>query len=233
MPPLYFCLWFLSFFFFLFSSPISQRRKVDVYHTHDVALVWECRSEMCCTRLAGNTGRNNDAKNRHLRTIAQLCRAMSSQLRHRAYRQSEKMLNSNISSRYPHNMANFGPLTAEIGSGVWGTPANFNGFESWLRYCSDVAQRRPTKLCTIFGRLLGWCTIRTFSGALASWRNFATCKIYFASNFLRSPVLPALLHGTPAAGFSQTSRNGTNNGITELSHLYSAGRPSRWALPTF
>ena len=28
----------------------------------------------------------------------------------------------------PCNMANFGSLTAEIGSGVWGTPANFNGF---------------------------------------------------------------------------------------------------------
>jgi len=25
-------------------------------------------------------------------------------------------------------MVNFGPLTAEIGSGVWGIPANFNGF---------------------------------------------------------------------------------------------------------
>jgi len=25
-------------------------------------------------------------------------------------------------------MANFGPLTADIGSGVWGTLANFNGF---------------------------------------------------------------------------------------------------------
>ena len=25
-------------------------------------------------------------------------------------------------------MANFGPLTAEIGSGVCGTPANFSGF---------------------------------------------------------------------------------------------------------
>jgi len=24
------------------------------------------------------------------------------------------------------NMVNFGPLTTEIGSGVWGTPANFN-----------------------------------------------------------------------------------------------------------
>ena len=34
---------------------------------------------MCCTRLAGNTGRKNDAKNRHLRTITQLCRAISSQ----------------------------------------------------------------------------------------------------------------------------------------------------------
>jgi len=25
-------------------------------------------------------------------------------------------------------MANFGPLAPDIGSGVWGTPANFNGF---------------------------------------------------------------------------------------------------------
>jgi len=25
-------------------------------------------------------------------------------------------------------MVNFGPLTAEIGPVVWGTPANFNGF---------------------------------------------------------------------------------------------------------
>jgi len=25
-------------------------------------------------------------------------------------------------------MVNFGPLTAEIGLGVWGTPTNFNGF---------------------------------------------------------------------------------------------------------
>jgi len=35
-------------------------------------------SEMCGTRLAANTGR----KNRHFGTIAQLCRAVFSQLRH-------------------------------------------------------------------------------------------------------------------------------------------------------
>ena len=37
---------------------------------------------MCCTWLAGNTGCKNHAKNRHLGTIAQLCWAVSSQLRH-------------------------------------------------------------------------------------------------------------------------------------------------------
>jgi len=42
------------------------------------------------------------------------------------YRQSEKnLLGSNISSTCPHNIVNFGPLAAEILSGVWGTPATF------------------------------------------------------------------------------------------------------------
>ena len=36
--------------------------------------------------------------------------------------------NSNTSSTCPDNMVNFGPLAAEIGLLVWGTPANFNGF---------------------------------------------------------------------------------------------------------
>jgi len=45
------------------------------------------------------------------------------------YRQSEKnLLSSNISSRCLRNMVNFGILAAEIVSGVWGTPATFNGF---------------------------------------------------------------------------------------------------------
>ena len=51
----------------------------------------------------------------------------------------------------PHNMANFGPLAAEIGFGVWSTPAYFNGFASGLRYWSDVIHRRPTKFCMMFG----------------------------------------------------------------------------------
>jgi len=33
-----------------------------------------------------------------------------------------------MSSTWPHNMVNFGLLTAEIHPVLWGTPANFNGF---------------------------------------------------------------------------------------------------------
>jgi len=45
------------------------------------------------------------------------------------YQQSEKnLLSSNTSSTRPDNMVNFSPLTAEIVSGVWGTPTNFKGF---------------------------------------------------------------------------------------------------------
>jgi len=40
----------------------------------------------------------------------------------------KNLLSSNISSTCPHNMVNFGLLAAEILSGVWGTPATFNGF---------------------------------------------------------------------------------------------------------
>jgi len=82
---------------------------------------------MRCTRLAANTGRKKVAKNRHLDTVAQLCRAISSQIWH-VSTIGKKMLSSNVSSTCPDNMVNFGPLTAEISSGVWGTPTNFNGF---------------------------------------------------------------------------------------------------------
>jgi len=78
-------------------------------------------------RLAENTGRKKVAKNRHLGTIAQVCPAISSQLRHMLTIE-KNLLSSNMSSRCPHTMVNFGPLAAEIGSGVWDTPTNFHGF---------------------------------------------------------------------------------------------------------
>jgi len=39
-----------------------------------------------------------------------------------------------------HNMVNFGPLTAEIGSGVWGTRANFNRFRVLAALLHDTLE---------------------------------------------------------------------------------------------
>ena len=76
-------------------------------------------------------------KNRHLRTIAQLCRAISSQLRH-VSTIAKKLLNSNMCSTCSHNMVNLGPLTAKIRWRVWDTPTNFNRF----RFLPSLVQRR-------------------------------------------------------------------------------------------
>ena len=119
---------------------------------------------MCCTRLAANTGRKKVAKNRHFGTITQLCRAVSSQLRHVST--IGKKLNIDTASTCPHNMVNVGLLTAEIRLRVWGTLQISTGFASWQRYCQHSSSGRQP--------------------------NFAA--------------------------------------LNRRRHLYSAGRPSRWAL---
>jgi len=89
----------------------------------------QCRSEMCCTQLAENTGCKNSPKICHLHTIVQLYRAISSQLRHvSTIRKKLVKEQYNISSTCPYNMVNFRPLTAEIVWRVWSTTVNFNGF---------------------------------------------------------------------------------------------------------
>ena len=118
------CGFYLLSFFFI--SPNLSGRRLDVY---DTSIQWcglsanlECMSEMCCRRLGENTGR----KNRHFGTIAKICRAVSSQLRHIST--IGNLLNIDTSSTCPHNMVNLGLLTAEICWRVLGTPANFNDF---------------------------------------------------------------------------------------------------------
>jgi len=87
-----FALWFLSFLFYLFFPRVISAVG-DWMSTVLPHMVWRlspyCEfrmhvmmSEMCYMWLTENTGCKNDAKNRHLGTNAQLCWAISSQLRH-------------------------------------------------------------------------------------------------------------------------------------------------------
>jgi len=130
---------------------------------------------MCCTRLAGNTRRKNDAKNCHLRTIAELCWATSLQLRHVSTIR-KKLLSSNISPTCPYNMVNFSPLATEIISLVWGTPANFNGFRllAVLLHSQTAALNRGHYLY-----LAEWPS----HWALAHISSYIFTAVHFHSNF--------------------------------------------------
>jgi len=46
-------------------------------------------------------------------------------------------------------MVNFGPLTAEISSGVWSTPANFNGFRVLAALLHGSQVSASAKLCGV------------------------------------------------------------------------------------
>jgi len=125
-------------------------------------------------------------------------------------------------------MVNFNRLVAEISCRVWGsTTAISMGFASWLRYCTDVAQRRSTKLCTTYGRHMGWYTIHyilVHIFGLLPLTEFCQVQNLLCIQVLLSPILTVLLHGTRPVGVSQTAT------FSRGCHLYLAGRSSCWPL---
>jgi len=117
----------LYLFFVAYSQP-SQIECLPYLHTWcGPSANLGCRSETCCTRLAGNAERKKIAKNlpsaHHRTTFSGHIFATKAYIDNR-----KKLLNNNISSICLHNMVNFRSLAAEICWRVWGTLANFNEF---------------------------------------------------------------------------------------------------------
>ena len=158
---------------------------------------------MCCMRLAENTGRKKSPKIRYVGTIAQLCRAISSQLRH-VSTIGKNLLNSHISSACSHNMVNFGPSEAEIGLPVWGTLANFNGFRvlaSLLHQCRSTEVDQTLHDVWPSHGLVHYIYI--FAGS-CPLTEFYQVQNSLSVQVLRSSILAAILHGTRVVGVSQT-----------------------------
>ena len=142
------------------------------------------------------------------------------------YRQSDKnLLNGNMSSICPHDILNFGPLTAEFLWRVWGTPANFNGFRVlasllYRRRSTDVSQTLhdvwPYSYAGIqyihFRRLLPGA-LKLQEWTMQEWTMTKFCQLQnsLCVQVFRSPILAALLHGTRAVGVSQPLQRGTRN----------------------
>jgi len=183
--------------FFFFSSLNISGCRLDVYHTFtccSLSVNLECRSEMCCTRLARNTGHKNDAKNRHLRKL-----------------------------RPTNDWDRFGSL----------------GHRSKFQRVSRLAFITAATSLTGGQQNFARCLVVFYAGTLyIQFRGllppggFSQVQNSLYVQLLRSAILAALLYGTPAAAMSRALQHGTRNGIANFRrgrHLYSAGRPLRWA----
>ena len=106
MRTLYFCPLISIFFHHLlfFSSPNLSGRRLDVYHTSTLGFSanLECMSEMCCTRLAGNTGRKKSPFWHHGTTLSASVFAAKACIDN----WKKILLNIDSSSTCPHNMVN-------------------------------------------------------------------------------------------------------------------------------
>ena len=164
----------------------------------------------------------------HLGTIAQLFRAVFSQLRHVSTIGKKLVKQQYLLHTTPGELS---PLTAEVRE--FGARQQFStDFAAWLHYCSDVTYQRPTKLCMMFGRLLGCHTIYTCLGALAAWRNFARCKIHFTSKsciLLYWQRYCTALQQRASAKLCGMVQGRELQNLHKGCHLYLAERPTRWA----
>ena len=124
-----------------------------------------------------------------------------------------------------HYKMNFGPLTAEIGWRVWGTPANFNGFRA---LASLLHRRRSTEvnqtLHDVWPSHVLVYYVYTFGSSCPITAYFQV-QNSLCAQLLRSPTLAALLNTASSSG-----RQPNFAALNSARHLYSAGRPSRWAL---
>jgi len=133
-------------------------------------------------------------------------------------------------------MANFGPLTAEIGLPVWGSPANFNGF----RILHSLLQRHRTLEANQTLHYV-WPSpelvhyIYIFGGS-CPLTEICPVQDSLYVQVLRSPILATLLHALHSSSGRQPNFAAWYIQRMELRnfrrgrHLYPAGRPSRWAL---
>jgi len=146
---------------------------------------------MCCTWLAENRGHKRVANNRNLHS-AHHRTTLSGYILIRNWstiRQSEiNLLKSDISYACLHNMVNFDQLAAEIYWRVWGTPQISTGFASWLRYCSDVAHRRPTKLHELYNTAPKVIRTRHFDRKFKSFLKRGTVLPTSLSSRKRTPL---------------------------------------------
>jgi len=121
----------------------------------------------------------------------------------------------------PHTSSQYGeltPLTAEICSGVWGTPSKFQRVSrlGFVTAPTSLNGSQPNFARCLAVSCAGTSYIHFFWGGACPLTEFCQVQKSLCVQVLHSPILAVLLHGTRAADVSQTLR-GTRNGISGLS----------------
>ena len=140
------------------------------------------------------------------------------------------LLSSNISHICRHNTVNFGPLTAEIRWRVWGTRTNFNGLQRH-GFVAELHRRRSTEVNQTFHDVWPSPALVYTIGGLCPVTKF--CQL---QNSLCAQVLLSINWHVTAWHSSMASAKVCDvvqgmklRNFRRGRHLYSAGRPSRWA----
>ena len=139
--------------------------------------------------------------------------------------QKKNLLSSNVSSTSSYNMVNFGPLVAEIVSLVWGHPSKFQWVShlGFITAATSLNRNQPN-----FAPCLAVSCAATYIyifGSCSSVMEF--CQVQ------NSLCVLQVLHSPIGSVTAKQLSSGREPNFAELStgrHLYSAGRPSRWAL---
>jgi len=121
-----------------------------------------------------------------------------------------------VKQQHPlHMFLQYGELWTTNGWDWFGSLRHPSKFTSWLCYCSNIVTGGQPN----FAR----CMAVSWAGILYIYfwcscpvMEFCQVQNSLSVQALPSPILTALLHGTPAEGVSRTFRHGTKNGITEL-----------------
>jgi len=179
---------------------------------------------MCCRRLAENTGCKNSPSGHHCTTSSGCIF-------------TTKVFVNNRKKYVLHMFLQYGELRPTNGWDQFTIlgQGHLIKFQRLLLVGFVTAATSLNKGQPNFARCLDvFCagTLYTFSGALAPWWNFSTCKIHFTS---KSCVLlywqhycTALLQRVSAILCGMVQGMELWN-FRRRHHLYSAGRPSRWA----
>jgi len=134
-------------------------------------------------------------------------------------------------------MVNFDPLAAEIGLPALGTPANFNGFRVLASLLHGRRSTDVNQTLHMFGHqppspgLLHYLYIH-FRGLLPP-NGSLPVGILPGAKFTLRPSLAFSYIGSVTAQHSNSGSQPNFAAFNRGRHLYSAGRPSRWASPIF